>query len=163
MEGMKEATEGAAQTVLDSVAADAAAFPIFMGLVALVVAAVVVWFTVEMAKVTAVSKLKRKPKKGSSDETFVGVIAKQFHWYPLAIWLINLVFGSGSGIGVGAIDGFEEGNLGWWGIPFGLVGGLLSKVLAQYCKKFSDAASELFLGRLKRLIGRLFGGDKAEG
>jgi hypothetical protein len=165
MESVQDAAEGAAQTVIDSVAADAAAFPIFMAAVALLVAAAVVWFTVEMAKATAISKLKRPPAKKASEQTVMRVLARQFHWYPLIIWLINLGFGSGSGIGVAAIDGFGDGDLGWWGIPAGLLGGLLSKVLAQYLKKFSDAASDMLLGKLKRFAGRLLGGGngKTEG
>lgn len=148
-----EMAESGAQTVVDSIAADAAAFPWFMVLIALLVAAAMVWFTVEMAKATAISKLKRRPKKGASETTVIGVIAKQFHWYPLVIWLINLGFGSGSGMGVAAIDDLGGGNLGWWGVPSGVLGGLLSKVLAQYLRKASDKASDVLLGRLKRLLG----------
>jgi hypothetical protein len=159
---MKEAAEEAAQTILDGVAADAAAFPLFMALVALFTAVAMVWFTVEMAKATAIGGLKRKPPKDASEETIVGKITKQFRWYPLVIWLINLSFGFGSGMGVAAIDSLADagGSLGWWGAPSGVLGGLLSKVIAQYLRRFSDAASDLLLGRLKRFIGRVFGGEK---
>lgn len=155
-----EMAESGAQTVVDSIAADAAAFPWFMALIALLTAVAVVWFIVEMAKATAIGKLKRPPRKDASEQTVLRVISRQLHWYPLVLLLINFGFGFGSGMGIAGIDslGAEGGTLGWWGAPSGILGGLLSKAIAQYLKKFSDAASDLLLGRLKRFIGRMFGG-----
>ena len=164
-EAMGQATaagaESGVRTVVDSFAADAAAFPWFMVLVALLTAVAMVWFTVEMAKATQISKLKRPPPKTASEQTVMRALARQFHWYPLVIWLINLGFGFGSGMGVAGIDSLGDGNLGWWGAPSGTLGGLLSKAIAQYMKKFSDKASDVLLGRLKRLLGG--NGGKTDG
>lgn len=153
MEGLKESAEGAAQTVVNSFAADAAAFPAFVGLIVLFVAMVFVWSAAEMLKDTLFAKLKRKPPKGAGEVTIYRKIAKQFAWYPFALWMVCLAGGSGVGMIGSAIDGFGPGDLGWWGPLFGVVGGLLSKAFAKFGQKYSDRLGAALFGRLKRLLG----------
>jgi hypothetical protein len=157
-----ETAEAGASTVVDSIAADAAAFPLFVGLIVLFVGVVFVWSAAEVLKDTLIAKLKRAPSKSAGEVTVYKKLSRQWGWYPFAIWMICLVGGSGVGMIGGAIDGFGPGDLGWWGPLFGLVGGLLSKAFARYGRKYSDKLGEILFGRLKRMLGG-GGSDAGEG
>jgi hypothetical protein len=155
MEGVQEAAEGAAQTVLDSVAADAAAFPWVTALICVLTVAPAIWSFVEAIKAIGLSKLKRKPPKDAGERTVVGKITKNWPWYPVLVWVISLVGGGAGGLGIGAIDGFEEGELGFWGIVFGAAAGIGNSVIVD---KFWSWLWGLVKGFVSRRLGN--GGEE---
>ncbi len=157
---MKEAVETAAQGVIDGVAADAAAFPWVAAIICVLVVGPVIWGIVEAVKATGVSKLKRKPPKDAGEQTVVGKITKVWPWYPVLIWAISVIGGAALGFGVGAIDGFGDGDLGLWGIAFGASAGVTNSIAMKLLRSLGDKASDLLLGWAKR---RLNGGKEEEG
>jgi len=144
---MKEAAEDAAQTVLDGVAADAAAFPWLAALICVLIVAPAIWSFVEAIKAIGLSKLKRKPPKDAGERTVIGRITKIWPWYPIAVWSISLIGGGAAGFGIGAIDGFEDGELGFWGIAFGAGAGVANSVIV-------DKLWSWLWGMVKRRLSR---------
>jgi len=145
---MQETAEAAAQSVLDSVAADAAAFPIFEAIIAWLVATFVMWSVVEVMKATAIAKLKRSPPKTATERTVLKRISKQFPWYPVLIWGVSLVGGAAIGVGVGALGALGMG----YGAAFGALA-VLNGLWMKALRKIGDKASDLLLGWLKRRVG----------
>jgi hypothetical protein len=145
MEGVTEAAEGAAQTVLDN----AAAWPWVEMVICIVVAAVVAWAAVEMLKVTGLSGLKRKPPKNAGETTVVGALAKQWRGWPALLWSVSMVLGAGVGLFVGSL-----GDLGMgYGAAFGTASGLANSLAMKLLRKLGDKASDLLLGWAKRRLG----------
>jgi len=158
VEGVEESLEGGAQTVIDSVASDAAAFPWFAAIMGFLIIGGITWSLVEVIKVTAVSRLKRKPPKTATERTVMGRITKQFPWYPLVIWSVS-IFG---GAALGVFAGVMHDQLLWWrGLLLGAFAGALNGVAMKVLRTVGDKASDLLLGWLKRRIGNGNGnGDK---
>lgn len=155
MEGVKQTAEGAAQTVLDGMAADAAAWPWVQMAICIVVAAGIAWAAVEMLKVTGLSKLKRKPPKGSGETTVVGALAKQWAGWPFLIFSVSLVLGALVGLFIGSL-----GSLGWgYGLAFGAGAGALNSLAMRLLRKIGDKMSDLLLGWAKRKINGNGGED----
>lgn len=147
---MKEAAEEAAQTVLDSVAADAAAFPWFAAIMLYVILIPILWSVVEVMKDTALGGLKQKPKKGSGEKTVLGKITKRYRWYPAAVWGLTL----GGGGGLGALAGSFVEALTWWlGMFIGMVAGATNGVGMKFLRGFGDRCSNFLFGWIKRRLG----------
>ncbi len=115
-----------------AIAGDVAAFPWLAAVICVLVVSPVIHGIVEALKTTGISKLKRKPSKGASEQTIVGKITKLWPWYPIVVVLISVFGGALLGLGVGAIDHFMGGDLGLWGIPFGAVAGVANSVIVRH-------------------------------
>jgi hypothetical protein len=114
-----------------AIEADVEAFPWVAALICVLAVSPIVWGFVEALKTTGISKLKRKPKKDASERTIIGKIVKIWPWYPIAVWAISAGGGACLGLGVGAIDGFGDGDLGLWGLAFGALAGVLNSVIVE--------------------------------
>jgi len=143
-----------------AISEDVAAFPWLAAVICVLVVGPVIWGIVEAVKATGVSKLKRKPPKGSGEQTVVGKITKVWPWYPVLIWAISVVGGAGLGFGVGAIDGFGVGELGFWGVAFGALAGVTNSIAMKLLRGIGDKASDLLLGWAKRRLGGSKGEDE---
>lgn len=135
-----------------AIAEDVAAFPWLAAVICVLVVGPVIWGIVEAVKATGISRLKRKPPKSAGEQTVVGKITKLWPWYPVLIWTISTVGGAALGFGVGAIDGFGDGDLGLWGLAFGALAGVTNSIAMKVLRGIGDKASDMLLGWAKRRL-----------
>jgi len=155
MDELKEAAEEGVQATVQGFTEDAAEFPWFVAIMAFLVIGGIMWSLVEVIKVTAVSKLKRKPHKDASESTVIGLITKKFGWYPIVIWSVSILGGAALGFFVGTMS-----DLLWWrGALIGALAGVLNSLAMKVLKGIGDKASDFFLGWIKK---KLSNGGKNE-